>query len=216
MYSFLCHLFQCFSCATCRNQLVPGDRFHYVNGTIFCEHDRPGAALLNTHLQSNPVLPDQKVSTCFYIYSLRSIWYNEWFWAFDLCFVGLLKGSPSLPSSRNWSFDALTVLKPKFTDLRVSLRWRRSLGRECLCIWLHIKPCWILLYLSWWYCGFLAPSPPENRSSTSIFSQDILSVSHLTSQRRLHLTAVYTLKSTWNCIHNLFFRSKQDIHQEKM
>ncbi|XDV48377.1 hypothetical protein PO909_017797 [Leuciscus waleckii] len=57
---------KCFSCATCRNQLVPGDRFHYVNGTIFCEHDRPGAALLNTHLQSNPVLPDQKVSACFY------------------------------------------------------------------------------------------------------------------------------------------------------
>uniref|UniRef100_A0A671TEJ0 LIM domain transcription factor LMO4-like n=2 Tax=Cyprininae TaxID=2743694 RepID=A0A671TEJ0_9TELE len=53
---------KCFSCATCRNQLVPGDRFHYVNGTLFCEHDRPGASLLNTHLQSNPVLPDQKVS----------------------------------------------------------------------------------------------------------------------------------------------------------
>ncbi|XP_030622011.1 LIM domain transcription factor LMO4-B [Chanos chanos] len=54
---------KCFSCATCRNQLVPGDRFHYINGTIFCEHDRPGAALLSGHLpplQSNPVLPDQK------------------------------------------------------------------------------------------------------------------------------------------------------------
>uniref|UniRef100_A0A3P8ZBM5 LIM zinc-binding domain-containing protein n=1 Tax=Esox lucius TaxID=8010 RepID=A0A3P8ZBM5_ESOLU len=57
-------MLECFTCATCRNRLVPGDRFHYVNGTIFCEHDRPGAGLLNSHLpslQSNPVLPDQKV-----------------------------------------------------------------------------------------------------------------------------------------------------------
>lgn len=56
---------QCFSCATCRNRLMPGDRFHYINGTIFCEHDRPGAALLNSHLpplQSNSVLTDQKVN----------------------------------------------------------------------------------------------------------------------------------------------------------
>ncbi|XP_043914153.1 LIM domain transcription factor LMO4-A isoform X2 [Protopterus annectens] len=59
---------KCFTCATCRNRLVPGDRFHYINGTIFCEHDRP-TALLNGHLnalqsnplQSNPMLPDQKV-----------------------------------------------------------------------------------------------------------------------------------------------------------
>ncbi|KAM9324295.1 LIM domain transcription factor LMO4-B [Gastrophryne carolinensis] len=59
---------KCFTCATCRNRLVPGDRFHYVNGTIFCEHDRP-SGLLNGHLgslqnnplQSGPMLPDQKV-----------------------------------------------------------------------------------------------------------------------------------------------------------
>lgn len=59
---------KCFTCATCRNRLVPGDRFHYVNGTIFCEHDRP-SGLLNGHLnslqsnplQSSPMLPDQKV-----------------------------------------------------------------------------------------------------------------------------------------------------------
>uniref|UniRef100_A0A8C5MH74 LIM zinc-binding domain-containing protein n=1 Tax=Leptobrachium leishanense TaxID=445787 RepID=A0A8C5MH74_9ANUR len=59
---------KCFTCATCRNRLVPGDRFHYVNGTIFCEHDRP-STLLNGHLnplqnnplQGNPMLPDQKV-----------------------------------------------------------------------------------------------------------------------------------------------------------
>ena len=58
--------FQCFSCATCRNRLMPGDRFHYVNGAIFCEHDRPGGPMLSSHLQplqSNPVLPDQKVKT---------------------------------------------------------------------------------------------------------------------------------------------------------
>ncbi|CAB1318950.1 unnamed protein product [Coregonus sp. 'balchen'] len=54
----------CFTCATCRNRLVPGDRFHYVNGTIFCEHDRPGGALLSSHLtplQGNSMMPDQKV-----------------------------------------------------------------------------------------------------------------------------------------------------------
>lgn len=73
----LCRLFQCFSCATCRNQLVPGDRFHYVNGTLFCEHDRPGAPLLNTHLQNNPVLADQKVSMIFLfeIDSLQDQWH---------------------------------------------------------------------------------------------------------------------------------------------
>uniref|UniRef100_A0AAQ4S3C5 LIM zinc-binding domain-containing protein n=1 Tax=Gasterosteus aculeatus aculeatus TaxID=481459 RepID=A0AAQ4S3C5_GASAC len=55
---------KCFSCATCRNRLMPGDRFHYINSTIFCEHDRPGAVLLNSHLpplQSSSVLADQKV-----------------------------------------------------------------------------------------------------------------------------------------------------------
>ncbi|XP_026879964.2 LIM domain transcription factor LMO4-B [Electrophorus electricus] len=52
---------KCFSCATCRHRLVPGDRFHYINGTIFCEHDRPGGTPIGSHLQGNPVLPDQKV-----------------------------------------------------------------------------------------------------------------------------------------------------------
>ncbi|KAF5909756.1 protein CYR61-like, partial [Clarias magur] len=54
---------KCFTCATCRNRLVPGDRFHYVNGTIFCEHDRPGGGMLSSHLaplQSSTLLPDQK------------------------------------------------------------------------------------------------------------------------------------------------------------
>lgn len=56
---------QCFTCATCRNRLVPGDRFHYINGTIFCEHDRPGAGLLSGHpasLQTSSMMSDQKVS----------------------------------------------------------------------------------------------------------------------------------------------------------
>lgn len=40
---------QCFTCTTCRNRLVPGDRFRYVNGSIFCEHDHPGGELLGGH-----------------------------------------------------------------------------------------------------------------------------------------------------------------------
>uniref|UniRef100_A0AAQ4R5Z1 LIM zinc-binding domain-containing protein n=1 Tax=Gasterosteus aculeatus aculeatus TaxID=481459 RepID=A0AAQ4R5Z1_GASAC len=55
---------KCFTCGTCRNRLVPGDRFHYVNGTIFCEHDRPGGGLLGGHptpLQANSMMSDQKV-----------------------------------------------------------------------------------------------------------------------------------------------------------
>lgn len=55
---FLCSS-QCFSCATCRIRLVPGDRFHYINGTIFCEQDRPGSVLLSSTL---PPLTDQKVN----------------------------------------------------------------------------------------------------------------------------------------------------------
>ena len=39
---------QCFSCATCRVRLLPGDRFHLVNGTILCEQERPGSALLGS------------------------------------------------------------------------------------------------------------------------------------------------------------------------
>uniref|UniRef100_A0A3Q0RQQ6 Si:dkey-90l8.3 n=1 Tax=Amphilophus citrinellus TaxID=61819 RepID=A0A3Q0RQQ6_AMPCI len=69
---------KCFSCATCRNRLMPGDRFHYINDTIFCEHDRPGAALLNSHLpqlQNSSVLTDQKVNKAEYITSLG--WNNK-------------------------------------------------------------------------------------------------------------------------------------------
>ncbi|XP_019747824.1 LIM domain transcription factor LMO4a isoform X1 [Hippocampus comes] len=55
---------KCFICATCRNRLVPGDRFHYIDGTIFCEHDRPGGGLLSGHptqMQANGMMSDQKV-----------------------------------------------------------------------------------------------------------------------------------------------------------
>jgi len=30
---------QCFKCATCRQQLMPGDRYGIVNGAILCERD---------------------------------------------------------------------------------------------------------------------------------------------------------------------------------
>ncbi|CAN0252853.1 unnamed protein product [Lampetra planeri] len=61
---------KCFTCAVCRTRLLPGDRFHYLNGRLFCEHDHPGGALppgatphLGTHLPPLPsasLLPDQK------------------------------------------------------------------------------------------------------------------------------------------------------------
>ncbi|TNN29045.1 LIM domain transcription factor LMO4.1 [Liparis tanakae] len=53
----LCRNDYCFTCATCRNRLVPGDRFHYVNGAVFCEQDRPGGGLL----QAGSMMADQKV-----------------------------------------------------------------------------------------------------------------------------------------------------------
>lgn len=30
---------KCFTCVTCHNQLVPGDRYSIVNGSILCEQD---------------------------------------------------------------------------------------------------------------------------------------------------------------------------------
>ncbi|KAK7814342.1 hypothetical protein U0070_027000 [Myodes glareolus] len=82
---------KCFTCSTCRNRLVPGDRFHYINGSLFCEHDRP-TALINGHLnslQSNPLLPDQKVNTQQFLISILR--------------TGLLKGQSNaecVPSSQ--------------------------------------------------------------------------------------------------------------------
>lgn len=32
---------KCFTCVTCHNQLVPGDRYSIVNGSILCEQDYP-------------------------------------------------------------------------------------------------------------------------------------------------------------------------------
>lgn len=63
---FSCSSSQCFSCATCRIRLVPGDRFHYVNGTIFCEQDRPGSVLLGSNLPplQDGSMSDQKVRVC--------------------------------------------------------------------------------------------------------------------------------------------------------
>ncbi|XP_029693466.1 LIM domain transcription factor LMO4.1-like [Takifugu rubripes] len=55
---------KCFTCATCRNRLVPGDRFHYINGSIFCEHDHPGPELHGGHtapLQASGRMSEQKV-----------------------------------------------------------------------------------------------------------------------------------------------------------
>ena len=31
----------CFSCASCHNRLVPGDKYTLLNGNIICEHDYP-------------------------------------------------------------------------------------------------------------------------------------------------------------------------------
>ncbi|TWW66849.1 LIM domain transcription factor LMO4.1, partial [Takifugu flavidus] len=55
---------KCFTCATCRNRLVPGDRFHYINGSIFCEHDHPGPELHGGHaapLQASGRMSEQKL-----------------------------------------------------------------------------------------------------------------------------------------------------------
>ncbi|XP_041050367.1 LIM domain transcription factor LMO4.1-like [Carcharodon carcharias] len=48
---------ECFSCATCRNKLVPGDSFRFIDGTIFCEQHQPPARPSGP---VNPRLPDHK------------------------------------------------------------------------------------------------------------------------------------------------------------
>lgn len=44
---------------------MPGDRFLYVNGSIFCEHDHPGPEVLGGHaaapLQAGGRMSEQKV-----------------------------------------------------------------------------------------------------------------------------------------------------------
>ncbi|XP_072344196.1 LIM domain transcription factor LMO4-A-like [Scyliorhinus torazame] len=49
---------ECFACATCGNRLVPGDSFHFVDGTIFCEQHKPPA---QPGGPINTLLPDHKL-----------------------------------------------------------------------------------------------------------------------------------------------------------
>ncbi|TRY91735.1 hypothetical protein DNTS_018980 [Danionella cerebrum] len=49
------HVFhlKCFECSVCHNQLVTGNRFHFSNGKLFCERDKPTAfAHKSEHLDS--------------------------------------------------------------------------------------------------------------------------------------------------------------------
>ncbi|XP_019614718.1 PREDICTED: LIM domain transcription factor LMO4-like isoform X1 [Branchiostoma belcheri] len=53
---------KCFTCFTCRYQLSPGDRYHFVNGRIFCEQD--GTNLLKGAAEGPPtqgLRPQHKV-----------------------------------------------------------------------------------------------------------------------------------------------------------
>ena len=40
---------KCFTCVSCHNQLVPGDRFGLINGSLFCEQDYP-KVMKNSHV----------------------------------------------------------------------------------------------------------------------------------------------------------------------
>lgn len=46
---------QCFACTTCHNQLVAGDRFHVVNGRLFCENDDPKRLRTPLHVAKQTV-----------------------------------------------------------------------------------------------------------------------------------------------------------------
>lgn len=82
-----------------------------------------------------------------------------------------------------------------FTDLNEKniFEWEKEFGLRAmesfLYIWLHFKLWWILQYLSLWL------SRPLKTEMTSIFSQDILPLSHLTSERRLRLKAMCAFSS---------------------
>lgn len=127
---------KCFTCATCRNRLVPGDRFHYVNGTIFCEHDRPGGALLSSHLtplQSNTLLPDQKVC-----------WENK---GFIICGVPSLRIFPHIfpsiyhcecPPTPKMS-TLLSWIQPELRKYCGSLARQSPLTRETQSNWRNLK-----------------------------------------------------------------------------
>jgi len=50
----------CFSCVTCHNRLVPGDRFSIFNGSLLCEQDFPKAVrAAHSHV---PLRASHKVS----------------------------------------------------------------------------------------------------------------------------------------------------------
>ena len=49
---------KCFACVTCHSQLVPGDRYSVVNGSILCEQDYPKVIKGHTSL---PARTNQKI-----------------------------------------------------------------------------------------------------------------------------------------------------------
>ena len=49
---------KCFACVTCHSQLVPGDRYSVVNGSILCEQDYPKVIKGHTSL---PTRTTQKI-----------------------------------------------------------------------------------------------------------------------------------------------------------
>ncbi|KAG2461525.1 LMO42 factor, partial [Polypterus senegalus] len=117
---------KCFTCSTCRNRLVPGDRFHYINGSLFCEHDRP-TALINGHLnslQTNPLLPDQKH---FILYSVYEASYATEFPqkainAFRVHIAERNPGSMEMLKPTETTSTEFCVLKLKTTNGDVSLQ----------------------------------------------------------------------------------------------
>uniref|UniRef100_A0A8C4N4H4 Si:dkey-90l8.3 n=1 Tax=Eptatretus burgeri TaxID=7764 RepID=A0A8C4N4H4_EPTBU len=56
---------KCFTCTVCQTRLVPGDRFQYISGRLFCEQDGPGKLTTTSRdslaLPSTPHIRDQKV-----------------------------------------------------------------------------------------------------------------------------------------------------------
>lgn len=46
---------KCFVCSICHNQLVPGDRFHYANGKLYCERDKSAASEHSDSLREHDI-----------------------------------------------------------------------------------------------------------------------------------------------------------------
>lgn len=55
---------KCFTCVSCHSQLVPGDRYSIVNGSLFCEQDYPKG--LKGHMTGLPNRTSHKVGTVLY------------------------------------------------------------------------------------------------------------------------------------------------------